>query len=175
MYCAGDVALGGRKLSEEEGHFNDNRKPSGFDTKQIFVSPSVRYSGHNCYAKPKRQLETLHVPSLAYVHKANGRIFDWLKNLPPHFFRTRPLIIFAPSFKGILIDDVRKIRRADEGTRRTRNCFLLRVFFFGIRNKLLRSAAQGLLVVTPRLLNFGLYHIKFDLEFNVQIFERPCI
>ena len=52
--CVGDVALGGRKLSEEEGHFNDNRKPSGFDTKQIFVSPSVRYSGHNCYAKIKR-------------------------------------------------------------------------------------------------------------------------
>ena len=54
LYCAGDVALGGRKLSEEEGHFNDNSKPLGFDTKQIFVSPSVRYSGHNSYAKPKR-------------------------------------------------------------------------------------------------------------------------
>ena len=54
LYCAGDVALGGRKLCEEEGHFNDNRKPSGFDTKQIFVSPSVRYSGHNSYAEPKR-------------------------------------------------------------------------------------------------------------------------
>ena len=50
----GDVALGGRKLSEEEGHYNDDRKPKGFDTKQIFVSPSVRYSGHDCYAKPKR-------------------------------------------------------------------------------------------------------------------------
>ena len=49
----GDVALGGRKLSEEEGHFNDSRKPKGFDTKQIFVSPSVRYSGHDSYAKPK--------------------------------------------------------------------------------------------------------------------------
>ncbi|XP_073234816.1 neuralized-like protein 4 [Porites lutea] len=53
LLIPGDVALGGRKLSEEEGHFNDNRKPSGFDTKQIFVSPSVRYSGHNSYAKPK--------------------------------------------------------------------------------------------------------------------------
>lgn len=53
LLIPGDVALGGRKLSEEEGHFNDNRKPSGFDTKQIFVSPSVRYSGHNCYAKTK--------------------------------------------------------------------------------------------------------------------------
>ena len=99
LFCAGDVALGGRKLSEEEGHFNDNRKPSGFDTKQIFVSPSVRYSGRNCYAKPKRQLETLHVSSLAYVYKATGRIFDWLKNLPPHFFRTEPLIILLCSHK----------------------------------------------------------------------------
>ena len=52
--CVGDVVLGGRKLSEEEGPFIDNRKPSGFDTKQIFVSPSVRYSGHNCCAKSKR-------------------------------------------------------------------------------------------------------------------------
>ena len=48
-------------------------------------------------------------------------------------------------------------------------------FFFGIRNKILRTAAKGPLVVTPRLSNFGPYHIKFDLEFNVQIFERPFI
>ena len=48
-------------------------------------------------------------------------------------------------------------------------------FFFGIRNKILRNPAKGPLVVTPRLSNFGPYHIKFDLEFNVQIFERPCI
>ncbi|PFX18844.1 Neuralized-like protein 4 [Stylophora pistillata] len=49
----GDVALGGKKLSEEDEHFNDDRKPTGFDTKQIFVSPSVRYSGGDSYAKPK--------------------------------------------------------------------------------------------------------------------------
>ena len=55
----GDVALGGKKLSEEEGHFQDGRKPKGFDTKQIFVSPSVRYSGHDSYAKPKRYLNVL--------------------------------------------------------------------------------------------------------------------
>ncbi|XP_068683146.1 neuralized-like protein 4 [Montipora foliosa] len=53
LLIPGDVVLGGRKLSEEAGHFNDERKPSGFDTKQIFVSPSVRYSGHDCYAKSK--------------------------------------------------------------------------------------------------------------------------
>ena len=54
FHCIGDVALGGKKLREEEGHFDDERKPEGFDTKQIFVLPSVRYSGHNCYAKPER-------------------------------------------------------------------------------------------------------------------------
>ena len=43
LYCAGDVALVGRKLSEEEEYFNDNGKPSGFDTMQIFVSWSVRF------------------------------------------------------------------------------------------------------------------------------------
>ena len=48
-------------------------------------------------------------------------------------------------------------------------------FFFGKRNKILRNPAKGPLVVTPRLSNFGPYHIKFDLEFNVQIFERPFI
>ena len=59
--CVGDVALGGKKLSEEEGHFDDDRKPKGFDTKQIFVSPSVRYSGHNTYAKPKRCLQSFYL------------------------------------------------------------------------------------------------------------------
>ena len=48
---SGDVALGGKRLSEEDGHYNDARKPAGFDTKQIFVSPSMRYSGCNVYAK----------------------------------------------------------------------------------------------------------------------------
>lgn len=50
----GDVALGGTTLGERGEHFNDNWKPLGFDTKQIFVSPSIRYAGHNCYAKPER-------------------------------------------------------------------------------------------------------------------------
>ena len=53
-FYVGDVALGGRKLNKEEGLFNDKRKPSGFGTKQIFVSSSIRYSGRNTYAKPKR-------------------------------------------------------------------------------------------------------------------------
>ena len=60
IYCAycihhtGDVALGGKKIGERAGHFDDKSKPEGFDTKQIFVSPSIRYAGHNAYATPAR-------------------------------------------------------------------------------------------------------------------------
>ncbi|XP_070567240.1 neuralized-like protein 4 [Ptychodera flava] len=50
----GDVALGGTKLSERIGHFTDNWKPNGFDTKQIFVSPTIRYAGTDAYACPVR-------------------------------------------------------------------------------------------------------------------------
>eukprot|EP00058_Branchiostoma_floridae_P014448 XP_002599936.1 hypothetical protein BRAFLDRAFT_74060 [Branchiostoma floridae] len=49
-----DVALGGRKLGEREGHFNPNRKPKGFDTKQVFVTPSIVYAGLDAYASPKK-------------------------------------------------------------------------------------------------------------------------
>ncbi|XP_070567238.1 neuralized-like protein 4 [Ptychodera flava] len=50
----GDVALGGTKLSERIGHFTDDWKPNGFDTKQIFVSPTIRYAGTDAYACPVR-------------------------------------------------------------------------------------------------------------------------
>eukprot|EP00058_Branchiostoma_floridae_P015848 XP_002601336.1 hypothetical protein BRAFLDRAFT_82754 [Branchiostoma floridae] len=53
LLMPGDYAVGGRKLSEKEGHFTDERKPEGFDTKQIFLSPSIKYSGCDVYAKPK--------------------------------------------------------------------------------------------------------------------------
>ena len=52
-HSSGDVVRGGRRLREADGHFTDDRKPTGFDTKQIFVSPSIRYSGDNCYSKVK--------------------------------------------------------------------------------------------------------------------------
>ena len=57
LYCAGDVARGGRKLSEEEGHFNDNRKPSGFDTKQIFVSRVFDTQDTTATRNPKGNLK----------------------------------------------------------------------------------------------------------------------
>ncbi|XP_046846008.1 uncharacterized protein LOC124439800 [Xenia sp. Carnegie-2017] len=54
LLMPGDVAFGGSTLREGEGHYNDSWKPRGFDTKQIFVSPSVKYAGCAVYSKKKR-------------------------------------------------------------------------------------------------------------------------
>ncbi|XP_070553369.1 uncharacterized protein [Ptychodera flava] len=50
LLMPGDTRLGGEKLSECPGHFTDAWKPKAFDTKQIFLSPSIRYSGCDVYA-----------------------------------------------------------------------------------------------------------------------------
>lgn len=50
----GDVGPGGLKIKECVGHFWDGDKPEGFDTQQIFLSPSIRYAGHDAYAKPTK-------------------------------------------------------------------------------------------------------------------------
>ncbi|XP_019616648.1 PREDICTED: uncharacterized protein LOC109464151 [Branchiostoma belcheri] len=47
----GDKTMEGRTLSEGEGHFKDTCKPDGFNTKQVFVSPSINYAGLPVYAK----------------------------------------------------------------------------------------------------------------------------
>ncbi|XP_077863669.1 uncharacterized protein LOC144348043 [Saccoglossus kowalevskii] len=52
LLMPGDKLMGGEILGEREGHFNDKRKPKGFDTKQLFLSPTIRYSGRDVYAKP---------------------------------------------------------------------------------------------------------------------------
>ena len=51
---SGTSVLGAGKLRERPGHFDDKRKPKGFDTKQVFVSPSIRYAGHEAYASSER-------------------------------------------------------------------------------------------------------------------------
>lgn len=51
LYCLGDYALGGKKLREADGHFTDDWKPTDFDTKQIFLSPTMKYSGSQVYSK----------------------------------------------------------------------------------------------------------------------------
>ncbi|KAL3868570.1 hypothetical protein ACJMK2_041371 [Sinanodonta woodiana] len=46
----GDVMFNGKDIVELKGHFNNNLKPEGFDTKQIFTSPSIQYAGNDAYA-----------------------------------------------------------------------------------------------------------------------------
>ena len=48
----GRVVMGGGKVRELPGHFTDDWKPTGFDTKQVFVSQSLVYAGR--YAVPVR-------------------------------------------------------------------------------------------------------------------------
>ena len=50
---AGGRAMG-KDIHEGSKHFNDDWAPEGFDTKQVFLSPSIRYSGVDAYAKPSK-------------------------------------------------------------------------------------------------------------------------
>ncbi|XP_078679054.1 neuralized-like protein 4 [Branchiostoma floridae x Branchiostoma belcheri] len=47
----GDNISGGT-LSQRNGHYNEEWKPEGFDTLQVFVSPSIRYSSKDAYSSP---------------------------------------------------------------------------------------------------------------------------
>ncbi|XP_070553198.1 neuralized-like protein 4 [Ptychodera flava] len=50
LLMPGDYLMDGTKLCEAPGHFTPDHKPEGFDTKQLFLSPSIRYSGCDVYA-----------------------------------------------------------------------------------------------------------------------------
>ena len=50
----GDVAPDGKRIGERPGHFNDKKKPEGFNTKKVFLSPSIRYAGVDTYASPSK-------------------------------------------------------------------------------------------------------------------------
>eukprot|EP00058_Branchiostoma_floridae_P012472 XP_002597960.1 hypothetical protein BRAFLDRAFT_79796 [Branchiostoma floridae] len=39
-------------LKQRNGHYNEEWKPEGFDTLQVFVSPSIRYSSRDAYSSP---------------------------------------------------------------------------------------------------------------------------
>ena len=38
-------------VRQPNGHYTKYNKPAGFDVDQIFVSPSIKYSGCEVYAK----------------------------------------------------------------------------------------------------------------------------
>ena len=44
--------MGGERVEELPGHYSDDWKPDGFDTKQVFLSPSPVYAKQ--YAVPVR-------------------------------------------------------------------------------------------------------------------------
>ena len=59
VYCSftiGEVTVGGNEVKQPKGHFTKDSKPKDFDVDQIFVSPSIKYSGCSVYAKPKRYI-----------------------------------------------------------------------------------------------------------------------
>ncbi|XP_077870128.1 neuralized-like protein 4 [Saccoglossus kowalevskii] len=50
LLLPGDKTRSGYIIKEKWGHFNDYHKPPGFNTKQIFLSPSINYSGNPIYS-----------------------------------------------------------------------------------------------------------------------------
>ncbi|KAK3719587.1 hypothetical protein QZH41_004746 [Actinostola sp. cb2023] len=70
-----DTALGGKKLSEVDGHFCDEKRPDGFNTKQVFVSPSIRYSQLEVYAKT----QTFVHPETKTTYKAKVAFQLWIQ------------------------------------------------------------------------------------------------
>ena len=52
LSAIGRQIVGGQRIRELPGHFCDGYKPEGFDTKNVFLSPSIRYAGLSAYAKP---------------------------------------------------------------------------------------------------------------------------
>ncbi|XP_077984752.1 neuralized-like protein 4 [Glandiceps talaboti] len=62
LLMPGDETMGGEVLGERPGHYTDNDKPEGFDTKHIFLSPSIRYAGCNVYAYPVGLLVSIIYP-----------------------------------------------------------------------------------------------------------------
>ncbi|KAI0239069.1 SPRY domain-containing SOCS box protein 2 [Lamellibrachia satsuma] len=57
LLMPGDKPRGGDKIRERPEHFDDDWKPEGFKTKQVFVSPSIRYAGHHSYATPTKYVD----------------------------------------------------------------------------------------------------------------------
>ena len=53
LIISGRAVVGGPKVAERPGHFCEDYGPAGFDTKQVFLSPSILYSGHDAYASPE--------------------------------------------------------------------------------------------------------------------------
>ena len=45
------MVVGGKEVNQPKGHYTKDNRPKDFDVDQIFVSPSIKYSGCEVYAK----------------------------------------------------------------------------------------------------------------------------
>ncbi|CAD5115976.1 DgyrCDS4908 [Dimorphilus gyrociliatus] len=52
LLLPGEMTADGHRIKELPGHYNNDNKPEGFNTKRIFVSPSLRYAN---YYSPGKQ------------------------------------------------------------------------------------------------------------------------
>ena len=53
-FLTGDRTIHGFNIREQDGHYNDDWKPKDFNTKLIYLSPSMKYAGCDVYAKKER-------------------------------------------------------------------------------------------------------------------------
>nr|XP_006820344.1 PREDICTED: neuralized-like protein 4-like [Saccoglossus kowalevskii] len=80
LLIAGDVGYGGKQIKEGEGHYHDGWKPHKFDTKNIFLSPTIRYAGLEAYSKPFRYRDRK--TGKTYTAKASFQVC-----IRPHSYR----------------------------------------------------------------------------------------
>ncbi|XP_077863760.1 neuralized-like protein 4 [Saccoglossus kowalevskii] len=59
LLMPGDELMNGHTLGERDGHIKPENAPEGFDKKQLFLSPSIRYSGRDVYALRSVYKDTL--------------------------------------------------------------------------------------------------------------------
>ena len=53
-HVIGDKIRDGGDIKARDGHFTDDTAPKDFNTRQIIVSPSIRYAGHHAFATPTK-------------------------------------------------------------------------------------------------------------------------
>ena len=59
LYVIGAIIAGGSEVKQPKGHYTKGNKPKHFDVDQIFVSPSIKYSGCEVYAKSREWVSIL--------------------------------------------------------------------------------------------------------------------
>jgi len=84
-YVAGDKIRDGVDIKVRDEHFTDDTAPKDFNTRQILVSPSIRYAGHHAYATPTKYV---------YFHSRNLQPSYLKGRLPVPLSRTGRAVTF---------------------------------------------------------------------------------